>query len=88
MPVLILRTADIAGQSDETFQTGTFHYGDGAAKLRDLVDALESTYCGSIGAEYMHIVNAREQLWVQQRLEIAQANRSLMISKNSEFWNA
>jgi 2-oxoglutarate dehydrogenase E1 component len=56
---------------DETFQTGTFHYGDGSAKLRDLVDALEATYCGSIGAEYMHIVDAGEQLWVQQRLERA-----------------
>ena len=54
---------------DETFQTGTFHYGDGSAKLRDLVDSLERTYCGSIGAEYMHIVDASEQLWVQQRLE-------------------
>ena len=56
---------------DEAFQTGTFHYGDGSAKLRDLVDALEQTYCGSIGAEYMHIVDAGEQLWVQQRLESA-----------------
>jgi len=56
---------------DETFQTGTFHYGDGSAKLRDLVGALEQTYCGSIGAEYMHIVDASEQLWVQQRLETA-----------------
>ena len=56
---------------DETYQTGTFHYGDGSAKLRDLVDALEQTYCGSIAAEYMHIVDAGEQLWVQQRLESA-----------------
>ena len=35
------------------------------------MDALEQTYCGSIGAEYMHIVDAGEQLWVQQRLETA-----------------
>jgi len=63
---------------DTTFQTGTFHYGDGSAKLRDLVDALERTYCGSIGTEYMHIVDASEQLWVQRRLESArgQANFS------------
>ena len=54
---------------DETFKTGTFHYSDGSAKLRDLIDALERTYCGSIGAEYMHIIDPGEQLWVQQRLE-------------------
>lgn len=70
MPVLDLAYHNLSPASlDETYQTGTFHYGDGAAKLRDLVQALESTYCGSIGAEYMHIVDAREQLWVQQRLE-------------------
>ena len=61
---------------EETFQTGTFHYGDSSAKLRDLVDALESTYCGSIGAEYMHIVDASEQLWVQRRLEAARGRPS------------
>ena len=37
--------------------------------MRDIVAALEHTYCGSVGAEYMHIVDAAEQLWVQQRLE-------------------
>ncbi len=58
---------------EETFQTGTFHYEDGSAKLRELIAALEQTYCGSIGAEYMHIVDASEQLWVQQRLESTQS---------------
>ncbi|MCZ6642202.1 MAG: 2-oxoglutarate dehydrogenase E1 component, partial [Gammaproteobacteria bacterium] len=43
------------------------------AKLRELVSALEKTYCGSIGFEYMHIVDAGEQLWVQQRLESVRA---------------
>ncbi len=72
MPVLDLAYHNLSlANLDEIYQTGTFHYGDGAAKLRDLVQALESTYCGSIGAEYMHIVDAREQLWVQQRLESA-----------------
>ncbi len=74
MPVLDLAYHHLSpADLDETFQTGTFHYGEGSAKLRDLVDALESTYCGSIGAEYMHIVDASEQLWVQQRLETARS---------------
>ena len=75
MPVLDLAYHHLSpADLDETFQTGTFHHGDGSAKLRDLVDALEQTYCGSIGAEYMHIVDAGEQLWVQQRLETARGN--------------
>jgi len=59
---------------DETYHTGTFHYGEGTAKLRDLVDALERTYSSSIGFEYMHIVDAGEQLWVQERLESVRAH--------------
>ena len=77
MPILDLAYHHLTpADLDETFQTGTFHYGDGSAKLRDLVDALEQTYCGSIGAEYMHIVDASEQLWVQQRLESARGHPS------------
>ena len=58
---------------EESFHTGTFHYGEGTAKLRELVSALERTYCSSIGFEYMHIVDAGEQLWVQQRIESVRA---------------
>jgi 2-oxoglutarate dehydrogenase E1 component len=54
---------------DTVFQTGSFFYGAEKAKLRDIVAALEKTYCGTVGSEYMHIVDAAEQLWVQQRLE-------------------
>jgi len=58
-----------AADLDTVFRTGSFFYGADRATLRDIVAALEHTYCGSVGAEYMHIVDAAEQLWVQQRLE-------------------
>lgn len=38
-------------------------------KLSDLYTALKQTYCGSIGAEYMHITNTEEKRWIQQRIE-------------------
>ena len=41
----------------------------GQATLREIVQALTATYCGSLGAEYTHIGDAAEQLWVRQRLE-------------------
>jgi 2-oxoglutarate dehydrogenase E1 component len=70
MPILDLAYHHLTpADLEEVFHTGTFHYGQGTATLRELVDALEQTYCGSVGAEYMHIVDAGEQLWVQQRLE-------------------
>ncbi|MDH5737260.1 MAG: 2-oxoglutarate dehydrogenase E1 component, partial [Gammaproteobacteria bacterium] len=54
---------------DTSFQTGTLFYGDHEAPLSQIIDVLEKTYCGSIGAEYMHISDEAEQLWVQHRLE-------------------
>ena len=51
-----------AADLDTMFQTGSFFYGAEKATLRDIVAALEHTYCGSVGAEYMHIVDAAEQL--------------------------
>lgn len=82
MPVLDLAYHHLSpADLDETFQTGTFHYGEGTAKLRDLVDALESTYCESIGAEYMHIVDASEQLWVQQRLETSRSGKNFSVEQ-------
>ncbi len=38
-------------------------------KLGELIVALKQTYCGSIGAEYMHITSTEEKRWIQQRIE-------------------
>jgi len=37
--------------------------------LREIVERLNKTYCGSIGIEYMHITNNEETLWIQKRIE-------------------
>ena len=54
---------------EETFNVGSFALGQDTMKLADLYAALKSTYCGSVGAEYMHITNTDEKRWIQQRLE-------------------
>jgi 2-oxoglutarate dehydrogenase E1 component (EC 1.2.4.2) len=41
----------------ESFNVGSFAIGKETMKLADLFAALQQTYCGSIGAEYMHINN-------------------------------
>lgn len=53
----------------ESFNVGSFAIGKETMKLADLYAALQQTYCGSIGAEYMHINNTEEKRWIQQRLE-------------------
>ncbi len=37
--------------------------------LREILDRLRSTYCGSIGAEYMHIPDPEQKQWLQDRME-------------------
>src|SRR5690554_4514898 len=54
---------------DTSFQTGTMFIGKNEAPLREIVEALEQTYCGHIGPEIMHITNLAEKQWLQQRLE-------------------
>ncbi|CBL45143.1 2-oxoglutarate dehydrogenase, E1 subunit [gamma proteobacterium HdN1] len=54
---------------DTTFHTGSLFLGTEEARLSEIVEALDRTYCGSIGAEYMHIVDTSEKRWIQQRME-------------------
>ncbi len=65
-----------AADLDTKFQTGDLFFGHGEATLREIIGVLESTYCGSIGAEYMHISDEAEQMWVQQRMESARSRPS------------
>ncbi len=41
--------------------------------LGELYRALNDTYCGSIGTEYMHIPSNEEKAWIQQRIEGSRA---------------
>jgi len=51
------------------FQTGSLFISKDKAPLREIVDTLERIYCGTIGYEFMHIVNLQEKQWIQQRIE-------------------
>ena len=59
---------------DTVFQTGSAQFfAGGQATLRDIIIALEATYCGAVGAEYTYITDEQEQIWVRQRLESGHA---------------
>ncbi len=59
---------------DTTFNTGTLFIGKEQATLREIIDAMEKTYCGHVGAEIMHITPLAEKQWLQQRLESVRSN--------------
>lgn len=58
-----------AADYDTNFQTGKLYIGKEEASLKEIIDALEKTYCASVGAEFMHIVDTEERVWIQQRME-------------------
>ncbi len=43
--------------------------GKGQSTLREILETLRQTYCGKIGAEYMHIQIPEQKRWLQQRME-------------------
>ena len=40
------------------------------APLRDILARLEQVYCGSIGAEFAHVSNTEERLWLQDEFQL------------------
>ncbi|MGB1025292.1 MAG: 2-oxoglutarate dehydrogenase E1 subunit family protein, partial [Rhodospirillaceae bacterium] len=46
-----------------------------SATLRQILEALRATYCGTIGVEFMHIQDPEQKSWIQKRIE-AGHNRS------------
>lgn len=58
-----------AADEDTIFQCGNLYIGKSEAPLKDIVHALEQTYCSSIGTEFTHIVDTAERRWIEQRIE-------------------
>ena len=54
---------------DTIFRTGELYIGKEEATLREIFEALQQTYCRTIGAEFTHIVDSEQRKWFQQRLE-------------------
>ncbi len=43
--------------------------GMATATLRQIIDAVEETYCNTIGVEFMHMQEPEEKDWIQRRIE-------------------
>ncbi|MGY2924106.1 2-oxoglutarate dehydrogenase complex dehydrogenase (E1) component-like enzyme [Ewingella americana] len=69
----------------ETFNVGSFAIGKETMQLGELYKALKQTYCGSIGAEYMHITNTEEKRWIQQRIESVVGRANFNDSEKKTF---
>jgi len=67
------------------FSTADTYFFDEDATLREIVAALEQTYTGKVGAEFMHLTDANERRWWQMRLESTRATPSFALAERRRF---
>ena len=60
---------------DTQFNTGSY-FGPEQASLREIIKALQETYCGTLGVEYMYLSSRAEKRWIQERLEPVRSKRN------------
>lgn len=70
---------------DNEYNVGSLDIGQDSMKLGELYKALRKTYCGSVGAEYMHITSTDEKRWLQNRLESVQSVPTLSVDEKTEI---
>merc|ERR1719266_3118458 len=70
---LIIRSVEVQeADMDTAYQlpSTTFIGGnEKALPLREIISRLEKVYCGSIGAEFMHVCSLDEVNWIREKLE-------------------
>lgn len=66
---------------ETVFNTSNTFFGKDTMSLRDLLNALRETYCGTIGAEYMYMTDQTKKRWWQEKLESKRTNPQLNVEQ-------
>ena len=57
-------------------------------KLREIIDQLRHIYCGTIGAEFAHVSNETERLWLQDRFQVGRVQQHFSADEKRDIlWN-
>jgi 2-oxoglutarate dehydrogenase E1 component len=86
VPDLDLRFHELSeADYDTVFQLGSLFFGTEEAPLKQIVEDLKRTYCTTVGAEYMHIVDTQEKRWLQQRIEPVRCHPVLEVEERKHI---
>ena len=72
---------------DIVFNTSNTYFGKDKMKLRELLQNLRQTYCGTIGAEYMYITDQNIKKWWQEKLESIRSTPNFVAEKKKNILN-
>jgi len=73
------------GDMDIVFNISNTFFGRTEMSLRDLMQALRETYCGTIGVEYMFIADQKIKKWWQEKLESIRSKPAFDVEKKSHI---
>jgi 2-oxoglutarate dehydrogenase E1 component len=65
------------------FNTGSLFAPERMA-LKDIIELVNKSYCGSVGTEYAHITDTKQKRWIQERIE--QRHLFQQFSVNEKIW--
>ncbi|MDE2121847.1 MAG: 2-oxoglutarate dehydrogenase E1 component, partial [Betaproteobacteria bacterium] len=70
---------------ETSFNVSNTYFGQETMSLRELINNLHETYCGSIGAEFMFLGDQGQKRWWQQRLESIRTRPSFSPEKKRDI---
>ncbi|OIP17523.1 MAG: 2-oxoglutarate dehydrogenase E1 component [Comamonadaceae bacterium CG_4_9_14_3_um_filter_60_33] len=70
---------------ETVYNTSNTFFGKEVMALRDLLNALRETYCGSIGAEYMYLTDQTQKRWWQQKLESVRSKPNFNVEEKKHI---
>jgi len=70
---------------ETVFDTSNTFFGKDRMSLRELINALRETYCGTLGAEYMYTSDMGEKRWWQQKLESIRSKPTFSVEKKKHI---
>ena len=73
------------GDMDIVFNISNTFFGRTEMSLRDLMQALRETYCGTIGVEYMFIADQKIKKWWQEKLESIRSKPAFDVDKKRQI---
>jgi 2-oxoglutarate dehydrogenase E1 component len=56
-----------------------------ASSLKDILQTLQTIYCGSLGFEYMYVANQQERLWLQHYIETTRGRLTLTTEEKRQL---
>jgi 2-oxoglutarate dehydrogenase E1 component len=70
---------------EAVFNTSNTFFGKDSMSLRELMNALRETYCGTIGVEYMYTTDQNQKRWWQQKLEASRSKPQFNADKKKHI---